>query len=40
MDLVNLLNAYFETKPEYKLQKDKLILKAVELENQCCDNES
>ena len=32
MDLVNLLNAYFETKPEYKQQKDKLILKALDLE--------
>ena len=40
MDLVNLLNAYFETKPEYKQQKDKLILKALDLESECCDNES
>jgi len=38
MDLHSLLDSYFDSKPEYKSKKEKLIQKALELEH-CCENE-
>lgn len=40
MDLPQLLNAYFDTKPEYKEQKKALIEKALLLESELSQNEN